>query len=84
MRLIDADALKEKVKKYHDMEDGHDGISEGREGALYDTLIDIDNAPTIDAIPVEWLLKWIKTLQEGAYVRDIIHDWRKEQEADNG
>ena len=37
--------------------------------------------PAVDAIPVEWLRKWPKDLREGAYVRDILRDWQKEQEA---
>lgn len=43
----------------------------------------IANAPTIPAIPVEWLRKWPKSLREGAYVRDILKDWQKEQEGKN-
>ena len=68
MRLIDADTLKTAFPC------GERVTTECVRGT-------ISAMPTIDAIPVEWLLKWIKTLQEGAYVRDIIHDWRKEQEA---
>lgn len=41
----------------------------------------IKELPAVDAIPVEWLRKWPKDLREGAYVRDILRDWQKEQEA---
>lgn len=37
--------------------------------------------PAVYAVPVEWLRKWPKDLREGAYVRDILMDWQKEQEA---
>lgn len=37
--------------------------------------------PAVDAIPVEWLRKWPMSLREGAYARDIIRNWQKEQEA---
>ena len=50
-------------------------------GDTIEYFIDEDISPTIDAIPVEWLRKWPKDLREGAYVRDILMDWQKEQEA---
>ena len=37
----------------------------------------LENIPSVDAVPVEWLRKWAKTLREGAYVHDIIRDWQK-------
>lgn len=75
-RLIDADALKSALA--HAAKDYCN-----RNGPMrtidFESLI--DNAPTIDAIPVEWLRKWPRDLREGAYVRDILRDWQKEQEA---
>lgn len=85
MRLIDADALKEQVESHAvSMSvclsmDEHYGKVTMRE----DCLQDINAAPTVPAIPVEWLRKWPKDLREGAYVRDILMDWQKEQEAQN-
>lgn len=35
----------------------------------------------VDAVQMEWLRKWPKSLREGAYVRDILRDWQKEREA---
>lgn len=66
MRLIDADALDDEL-----------GASD--EDIYIHHML--EDAPTIDAIPVEWLRKWPKDLREGAYVRDILRDWQKEQEA---
>lgn len=92
MRLVDADALKHKI----DQEEGrriepgwYDGIDTCREI--------IENAPTIDAIPVEWL----KNRREGMIfaamtnsqvygnntielchaVNVVLDMWREEQEA---
>jgi hypothetical protein len=55
-------------------------------------LEDIHNAPTIDAIPVEWLQKYTAVgvtprgdrLTEGnerLIIHRILNDWQKEQEA---
>ena len=75
-RLIDGDALKSALA--HAAKDYCN-----RNGPMraidFESLI--DKAPTVDAIPVEWLRKWPKDLREGAYVRDILRDWQKEQEA---
>lgn len=54
MRLIDADALSENLDKRRTYE-----IMNGRNKAygkgVRDAMNDVDSAPTIDAIPVEWL-----------------------------
>ena len=71
-RLIDADALNKELQKR---------VGSPTDDKLYEVNLCIIDAPTIDAIPVEWLKKWPKDLREGAYVRDILRDWQKEQEA---
>ena len=75
MRLIDADAIQYTHAIARSIEDGHNW------NELCVTKDDIDAAPTVPAISVEWLRKWPKDLREGAYVRDILIDWQKEQEA---
>ena len=83
VRLIDANALRE-VMEFHPTSVSVCATFEeakGRTKQKLECLEDIDNAPTIDAIPVEWLRKWPKDLREGAYVRDILTDWQQEQEA---
>ena len=50
----------------------------------------VKSVPTIDAIPVEWLCK--KVFEEGErenilhaeYIKDLILEWQKEQEAQDG
>ena len=76
-RLIDADVLIAKqasIAKTFARSDAQKSLM-GR--VMYNT----ENAPTIDAVPVEWLRKWPKSLRDGAYVRDILRDWQKEQGA---
>jgi hypothetical protein len=87
-RLIDADALKEQVESHVvSMSvclsmDEHYGKVTMRE----DCLTDIDNAPTVDAIPVEWL-KWrvmnakYNGINEAADAFDFVLKCWNEQEA---
>lgn len=60
-----------------------DTLLENQPKGCYRTSDWINAAPTVPAIPVEWLRKWPKDLREGAYVRDVLRDWQKEQEAKN-
>ena len=54
MRLIDADALKRQIQEAYCAEcDDYNGIR-CRACSIDDALIQVDAAPTIDAIPVEW------------------------------
>lgn len=76
MRLVDADALQDKAFG-------------GRKGLVHSS--DIDAAPTIDAIPVEWLEEHdgenISDSDGNIYgrrcitVSEALSMWRKEQEA---
>ena len=89
-RLIDADALKEQVESHVvSMSvclsmDEHYGKATMRE----DCLTDIDNAPTVDAIPVEWL-DWrimnakYNGIKEAADSFEFVLKCWKEQEAQN-
>ena len=65
MRLIDADALIEDVDG-----DLTDSIAEGR------AIEKIMNAPTVEAIPIEWLKEHIVTIEQGW----ILEDWEREHE----
>lgn len=87
MRLIDADALKEAIESHVTSMsvclsmDEHYGKVTMRE----DCLTDIDNASTIEAIPVEWLREWqdeVGTINEWwPIIERIITVWMDEQEA---
>ena len=74
MRMIDADALKEKKVYSHER---HEKIV---------PVAEIDWLPTIDAIPVEWIFEQMQILHElhnkNEYVLQwLIEMWQKEQEA---
>lgn len=76
-RLIDADALKQKVNAAYDLYE-------------YESRNDfyrvIDNAPTIDAIPVEWLRMVEKNIPqsvEGLGVRTILNLWEANHERED-
>ena len=74
MRLIDADKLKKELEV--------NGL-----GYQYYML---DNAPTVEAIPVEWIKKWCnehnrKSLEERLLKRygviTMLEDWEKENQS---
>ena len=70
MRLIDADKLKAKAFG-------------GRKGLI--NTSDLDNAPTVEAIPIEWLETWKKandfhSRSSSQIVNKIIKDYREEQD----
>lgn len=83
MRLVDADALPSALFQKH----VHD--EEELEPMLYfeDAVKVVENAPTIDAIPVEWLrdkmrgyASALKSTETAALVM-VMQMWQKEQEA---
>lgn len=73
MRLIDADKLKQELKV--------NGL-----GYQYYML---DNTPTVKAIPIEWIKKWLETCvprydyDRMTYIADVyemLDDWEEENE----
>ena len=76
MRSIDADALKKDLTRFYDNEVTAKQL--------------IDEQPTIDAIPVEWLQGWRDRLRTmGDYQQDcadsidfVLRLWQNEQEVD--
>ena len=76
-RLIDADEIIKKtygvvIEDMFHMDETVDVISRK----------DIDNAPTIEAIPIEWIEKWgwKNGMSESMSLRVMIDDWEKENE----
>ena len=87
-RLIDADALKEQVESHVvSMSvclsmDEHYGKVTMRE----DCLQDIADAPTIAAIPVEWLKGLMLSTEDDVDKVEfewIMREWQEEQEAND-
>lgn len=76
MRLIDADALKGKTEAHG-----------AKIAYVVSFLWDIDDAPTIDAIPVKWLVnlkaEYAREGREQAEgdLMNLLLMWKKEQEA---
>lgn len=82
MRLIDKDALLEqKVFRYNRDTEYH--VNSG----VTEAACEIIDAPTIDAIPVEWLCRIIRqeeicrNYKTAKYLTNLIWEWH--QEADN-
>ena len=79
-RLIDADALLVKqanIAKTFARSDAQKSLM-GR--VMYNT----EHAPTIDAIPVEWMVSWINRHPNDlrcVWFASLEMEWRKEQEA---
>lgn len=85
MRLIDADALNKELQKR---------VGSPTDDKLYEANLVIIEAPTIPAIPVEWLESQIrpytgdvsdigKSSRNGT-IKNLIREWQKEQEAQDG
>jgi hypothetical protein len=61
--LIDADALFAVVKGHHDLYNGATNPTDkARRDENLQVMCDITDAPTIDAIPMEWLENRLNTL----------------------
>ena len=80
MKLVNADALKDALfqKHVHDVEE--------LESMLYldDAMKVVDEAPTVDAIPISWIISWcFKRYMETEVevsVPNMIEAWWKERE----
>lgn len=76
MRLIDADKLLQETWKVETKDMFH--MTE-----IVDVVsaIDIKEAPTVKAIPIEWLEKQLDVFGDGFYdLRLVIKHWEKEHE----
>lgn len=64
MRLINADKLR------HELIMGHDLI-----GAKY-----VDMADTVKAIPIEWLINYVRKEGQNVPLEEVLYAWEKENE----
>ena len=88
VRLIDGDALFAVVKGHHDLYNGATNPTDkARRDENLQVMCDITDAPTIDAIPVEWMrdkmrgyASRLKSRELDALVT-VLTMWQKEQEA---
>lgn len=78
MRLIDADVFKTEYENLITW------VSHRAEKArLREFIKDIQNQPTVDAIPVEWIRNYVSIWVSEAYrnfVLNMITKWEKENE----
>lgn len=72
MRLIDADALTKKLNLFNDRMHGNEHFLNGIESAKEI----IENEPTIDAIPIEFIQKRIDQLKE-MNGRTLVFDYKR-------
>lgn len=76
MRLIDADEIPFVNGPKHPHVEGFQTV----------TKMAIDNAPTVGAIPIEWIRKYIKETplyqsdDIALYIEDMIADWAEREE----
>lgn len=73
MRLIDADKIHRSRAK----------ITEGSKSFYKEwfSASAIDNAPTVEAIPIEWFEWLLDTMGDGMYnLRAVIKDWERYKE----
>ena len=78
MRLIDADKIIQKTYGVviEDMFHMHETVE-------VVSVIDIEKAPTIKAITVEWINNWLNTGRNAKYfipMMKMLEDWEKENE----
>lgn len=56
-------------------------FADGYDNALDKVYRQINKAPTVEAIPIEWIENWMNTKGVFAqYIGDMLNDWRKENE----
>lgn len=90
MRFIDADALKICLQGHYGVIEQDCSISEkfadGAISGIDAAMFEVDAAPTVDAIPVEWLREKIKEHTDGEGWQDYLanafglctEEWQKE------
>ncbi len=88
MRLIDADQLREKIGFHVTTMSVCSSVEEANAKLCMKNrcLEDVENAPTVDAIPVEWLKEQAKDNYDysGTLIRGLLSEWWKEQRDGNG
>ena len=81
MRLIDADELRAGTCAECALK-GEKCLGDDCD---WDSIWHIDHAPTVDAIPVEWIMKWsnkrYRETHRDVSIVDVLEAWQKEQEA---
>lgn len=84
-RLIDADELIKKLEfnswDIDEWELPHEQVSAGLRANAYDRKT-VEDAPTIDAIPVNWIIKWSAEHMEDygtITISKMLEDWKNDK-----
>ena len=80
MRLIDA----AEVKRFY--KEGFPDLDNGVHWSRNDIIMNLDNIPTVKAIPIEWIINWLTkqtipalhTCDDYDAVNMMLNDWEKE------
>jgi hypothetical protein len=87
-RLIDADALFEVVRRHHDLYKGvTNPADKARRDECLQVMCDINDAPTIDAIPMDWMdaqIRGYASRLQSTELKALVlvkQMWEREQEA---
>lgn len=76
VRLIDADALLAVVKGHHDLYKGATNPADkARRDECLQVMCDINDAPTVDAIPIAWIKQ--QPIYQTIAVRALINRWHE-------
>ena len=92
-RLIDGDALERAIYEWmpKDQEAWIDSDIPPIENLVVSIMMTIQEQPTVDAIPIEWIFDWENRymnalppeFQGETVIELFMEDWRKEQEKQN-
>lgn len=80
-RLIDADSLKKNLSKWMEQVDPtHPSEIPPLDDMIVSTMMTVEEEPTVDAIPVEWIKNYINRTNDtaGYAVAEMLSDWEKE------
>lgn len=77
-KLIDADRLLEILERE---EEYHSDIPTRADG-IRDAIMDVISAPTVDAIPIDWINLFNSTPIGGDSIDDLLREWRYKQEVE--
>ena len=83
MELIDRDAVKQELEKAINRNLRMTGRSNpGVLTALKYAIAELDSAPVVDAVPIEWIKEYIRThpASTDIYFKWMIDEWKEEQE----
>lgn len=86
MRLIDADSLKENLSKWlKQVDPTHPSDIPPMDDIIVSTIMTIEEEPTVDAIPVEWIEVDIEQSAFSGYdihsyeVATMLEEWKEKE-----